>query len=62
MVFRAVSATMLRSEPGTLFETVAGTITIGTQNFLCLTPQIGKLQQSMVDLKPAKDEQSIDVV
>lgn len=32
MAFRAVSAPMLRSEPGTLLETVAGTMTIGTQN------------------------------
>lgn len=32
MAFRAVSAPMLRSEPGTLLETVAGTITMGTQN------------------------------
>lgn len=32
MVFRAVSAPMLKSEPGTLLETVAGTITMGTQN------------------------------
>lgn len=32
MAFRAVSAPMLRSEPGTLLETVAGTITMGTHN------------------------------
>lgn len=32
MAFRAVSAPMLRSEPGTLLETVAGTMTMGTQN------------------------------
>lgn len=32
MAFRAVSAPMLRSEPGTLLETVAGTTTMGTQN------------------------------
>lgn len=32
MAFKAVSAPMLRSEPGTLLETVAGTMTMGTQN------------------------------
>lgn len=32
MAFRAVSAPMLRSEPGTLLETVAGTMTMGTQS------------------------------
>lgn len=32
MVFRAVSEPMLKSEPGTLLETVAGTITMGMQN------------------------------
>ena len=35
MVLRAVSAPMLKSDPGTLLDTVAGTITIGTQNSLC---------------------------
>lgn len=32
MAFKAVSAPMLRSEPGTLLETVAGTMTMGTQS------------------------------
>lgn len=32
MAFRAVSEPMLRSDPGMLLETVAGIITIGTQN------------------------------
>lgn len=32
MAFRAVSEPMLRSEPGILLETVAGTITMGTQS------------------------------
>lgn len=32
MVFRAVSAPMLKSDPGTLFETVAGITTIGIHN------------------------------
>lgn len=36
MAFRAVSAPMLRSEPGTLLETVAGTMTMGTQSSPCL--------------------------
>lgn len=37
MAFRAVSEPMLRSEPGILLETVAGTITIGTQSSVCLS-------------------------
>lgn len=32
IVFRAVSAPMLKSEPGTLLDTVAGTIAMGIQN------------------------------
>lgn len=32
MAFRAVSAPMLRSVPGTLLDTVAGTMTMGTQS------------------------------
>lgn len=32
IVFKAVSAPMLKSEPGTLLDTVAGTITMGIQN------------------------------
>lgn len=32
MVFRAVSVPMLKSDPGTLFETVAGITTIGIHN------------------------------
>lgn len=37
MAFSAVSEPMLRSEPGILLDTVAGTMTIGTQNSLYLS-------------------------
>lgn len=37
MAFRAVSEPMLRSDPGTLLDTVAGTMTMGTQNSLYLS-------------------------
>ena len=38
MVFRAVSAPMLKSEPGTLLETVAGITTMGMHisSYFCL--------------------------
>lgn len=37
MAFRAVSEPMLRSEPGILLETVAGTMTMGTQSSVYLS-------------------------
>lgn len=37
MAFRAVSEPTLRSEPGTLLDTVAGTMTMGTHNSLYLS-------------------------
>lgn len=53
MAFRAVSAPMLRSEPGTLLETVAGTMTMGTHNSSYFPRAVNN---SSSDRKPCRAE------